>query len=658
MASKVDNKSIGQMFGSIAAAQTMVEHMPFSLGMSENGFTCSFDLLTALLEICCDKPLNEIILEKLTVKLSDNNGAWLQWLEDSVKQVLHLNITNMLTCEMNPFIPDRLIGGGQFLANSNTPLDFSGEGVTIPLSALDFTGLLGNCPADDSVTAKSNYLSCYSDDYYYTSINKDDIPEDIVPVECESVPSENVGDYIKVGSGYYVWSRKPLGVKDLWKHDDFNAFLWYVKNKGVYSNLTERNKLMWDNRYKTNFEKYVRKPESFFTKTKNMKDANGFTMHTGESGVIPFDGAYLEAYNANPSTRYKKRQIMEVRYIDGDGIHSDSFQFRLAASNYYKTASFSGEKKNKPDFPVHNKIFHQFNYDFIMSLKLYDAKTFLYQFINNLTGQGNLSFNFSVTRESELINEMINTTIDRILTIEDATDDSYFTFSNDDYTEMLINAEKKRYRDLSDTENTDDYTHIIESIDSISGNEVVDKTSEKYANVLSNIPNSITSGNSSVDKWKFNYDAKFEAIRALAYALVKPLFTPKVMALLLINTEIMGNPLKLGEGITEFKEILKYFGPLIKNLILMVKDIIIEIIYNFIITKLTPILIIFSLKLMMEQLEYYRLLIADMINVCIGAVNLGFGYNTKSNGALNQVDYVDIIGEEITMNNNSTTNSV
>lgn len=655
MASKVDNKSIGRMFGSIAAAQTMVEQMPFSLGMGENGFTCSFDLLTALFEVCSDKPLADMIIEWLTEKLSDNDGSWMQWVEDIVKQGLHANITNLLTCEMSPFIPDRLIGGGQFLINTNEPLNFSGEGVTIPLSALDFTGLLGNCPADDSVAAKSNYMACYSDEYYYTSINKDDIPEDIVPVNYESVPSENVGDYIEVNNAFFVWARKPLSIRELWKHDDFNAFLWYVKNKGIYSNLTERNKLMWDNRYKTRPSKYVRKPESFFTKTKNMKDVNGFTMHTGESGVIPFDGAYLEAYNANPSTRYKKRQIMEVRYIDGDGIQSDSFQFRLAASNYYKTASISGEKKNKTDFPIHNKLIFQFNYDFIMSLKLYDAKTFLYQIINNYTGQGNFSFNFSVTRGNQIVSEMIDSMIRKILTIEDGTDDSYFTFSNDDYTEMLINAEQKRYMGIDTADKAEEYSQIIGSTETVTGNEVVNKTPEKYSTVLSNISNSITSGDTSINKWGLKWDYKFELIRMLAYPLIKPLFTPKVMALLLINTEIMGNPLKIGESLTNFGEILKFIGPLIKNVILMIKDMIIEIIYNFIIKKLTPILIIFSLKLMMEQLEYYRLLITDMINACIGAVNLGFGYNTKSNGALNQVDYVDIIGEEI---NNTNVNLV
>lgn len=645
--SKIDNKSISQMFGSIAAAQTLLKQMPFSFGMDENGITCSFDLLTALLEVISDRPLPDIIIEWFTQRLTDNDGYWMQWFEDTIKLGLLANITNLLTCEMNPFIPDRLIGGGQFLFNSDMPLNFSGEGITIPVSSIDFTGFLGICPADDSIAAKSSYMPCYDDEYHYATILKKKIPEGEEPVPCESVPSENIGKYIVIGETYYVWTRKPLGVKDLWKHDDFNAFLWYVKNKGMYSNLDERNKLMWDNRYKTHPSKYERKPESFFTKTNNAKDVDGHVMYTGENGIIPFDAAYLAAYNDNPENKYKKRQIMEVRYIDGDGIHSDSFQFRLAASSYYKTANFNWTTKKGKEvtFPMHNKPWYRFMYDLIMSIKLYDANTLLYQLLNNFTGQGGgATFNFSVTRETEVINEMIDSVIERILKTEDATDDSYFTFSNDDYTEMLINAEKKRNNGLISDEDAQNYSQIIDSINDVNGEEVIDNTSGKCVDVLSNVANSITSGNTSVDKWKFKWDYQFELIRMVAGPLIQPLFTPKVIALLLINTEIMGNPLKLGEKITNLEDIWVFIVPLIKNVVLQVKDVIIEFLYNHVIKNLTEILTIFSLKLMMEQLEYYRVLITDMINACIGASNrMRIG---TLDTPFNQVDYVDIIGEE------------
>ena len=135
MASKIYDKSITQLFGSIAAAQTMVELFPFSFGVNEKGFTCSFDLLTALFELCSDKPLDEMFIEMISRNLSDSNSKWLQGIEESVKLIIETNITNLLTCEMSPIIPDRLIGGAQFLEGTDKSLNFSGEGITIPVSA-------------------------------------------------------------------------------------------------------------------------------------------------------------------------------------------------------------------------------------------------------------------------------------------------------------------------------------------------------------------------------------------------------------------------------------------------------------------------------------------------------------------------------------------
>ena len=328
MATMVKNESITSMFGSIAAAQTMVEQFPFSFGISEKGFSCSFDLLAAIFNMCSDVPLEEMIVQLLSEKLGDTNNTWLQGIEETVKMAIEANITSLLTCEMSPIIPDNLIGGANFLVGGESSLPFSSEGITIPVSSLDFTGVLKHCPSDEnSIVSRSNYMSCYR-----SGTENSDNPE-------------------------------LLTVNELWKHDDFNAFLWYVKNKGIYSNLDERKKLMWDNRYKTRpYTKYVRKDEGFFTKVPGKYNCNS----GATSGVVPFDLDYLTAYNNDISNTYKKRQILECRYIDGDGIKSDSFQFKLAASNYYKTRKLTGKNKNPIFFKINKTIF-EFNHEFLMS---------------------------------------------------------------------------------------------------------------------------------------------------------------------------------------------------------------------------------------------------------------------------------------------------
>lgn len=639
MATKKTDKSITNIFGSVAAAQTMVEQFPFSFGKNEKGFTCTFDLLTSIFNLISDEPLEQKIISIMSEKLADENCQWLQGIEETIKMALELNITNLITCDMSPIIPDSLISCGEFLPNSNNSLNFQGEGITIPVSALDITGLLGNCPTDDNnPMSVAYYFSCYSDNYEYKSINKDDIPENITPVSLGKIPSDNQGDYIVVNNNYYVWKRSLLTINDLWKHDDFNAFLWYVKNKGVYGNTIERQKLIWDNRYKTKpYTKYERKPEHFFTMNKKYSPLFPYQEH-----VFPFSGDYLEKYNSQ--VNYKKRQILECRYIDGDGIHSDSFQFRLPASNYYKTRKLSGKKKDSTIWAINKTIF-EFNHDFIMSLKLFDAKTYLCQMVNNLLGVGNISFNFSITRDSEQIEATIDSIIEKVINLSDIEiEDCYFTFSNEEYDQMLQNALEKRQATQNNYSLSNELIEDIKNIDN-EATKVETKT-KIITNALSELTRESKEGTNVAGSWKLNYDYQFELIRMLVYPLIRPLFSPKVMALLLINLQIMGDPLKLTENkAISFKEIAPYFMGIMTNIIKQIKDIINEMLYSWVIEKLTPLLTLFTLRTIMEQIEMYRQLIMDMITACSGfnLGNLGINFNKNGyNDMLDNVDYVDI----------------
>ena len=592
MASKFSDTSITQLFGTIATAQTLVEQAPFSLTENEKGFTCTFDLLYAIYNLIAKKPFDEQLIEFLTTKLSDDTCSWLDSIEDTIKIVLETNIASMLTCEMNPVIPDKLIGGGEFLKGSSRQINFNGEGITIPVSSLDFTGLLRHCPGDENdVVGMSNYLPCY-----------------------------------------YHGTTSHLTVNDTWKHDDFNAFLWYVKNKGAYGSLAERRKLYWDNRYKTKpYVKYERKPEHFFTKS------SSYDILTTKDGMNPFDAQYLKKYNESDKTTYKKRQILECRYMHGDGVHPDSFQFRLPGYTYYKVRSLKNSKTGeKSKYFSFNKTIFEFNHDFIMSLKLFDVKTFLCQIVSNLTGQGNLSFNASLSFEEIQIENLIDGLIDKVISASDwdtVVDDCYFTFSNDEYIDMMKTSAKKRKLYENNAVIYDELINDINSLDTVNGELHENKTI--INNVLKGITAPVTNKTEKV--LDFNYDVQFELMRMLVYPLVRPLFTPKIITLLLINLYVMGDPLKLKENILSFNDILPYLTNIIKNIIVQIKNIINELLYTWVIEALTPILSMFTLKVLYEQVEMYRVLIANMIEAC----SLTFRGSSSTN--INDVRYSDII---------------
>lgn len=597
MASKKSNKSMTQLFGSIAAAQTMVEQFPFSFGMDEKGFTCTFDLLNAIFNLISDEPLDQKVITVISEKLADSNCTWLQGIEETIKLALELNITNLLTCDMSPIIPDKLIGSGEFLKGSDRAVNFQGEGIRIPVSAIDFTGVLGNCPADENnPVSTSYYFSCYQSG------------------------TENL-----------------LTIEDTWKHDDFNAFLWYVKNKGVYGNLVERHKLIWDNRYKTKpYTKYVRKPEHFFT----MSNDIDVSVNSEQNGIFPFSETYLKTYNDSPKISYKKKQILECRYIDGDGIQPDCFQFRLPASNYYKTRKLTSSKKETTIWRINKTIF-EFNHDFLMSLKLLDAKTYLCQMVSSLLGVGNLSFNFSITRDSAEIEETVDAIIEKVINLDDTEiEDCYYTFSNEEYDQMLQNALMKRkqaqYNTVLSSELIDSIKQIEKSGATFEENKTV------ISNVLTQLSKEAESGDNVPNGWKFNYDFQFELIRMLVYPLIRPLFSPKVMTLILINLEVMGNPLKLGEKIITFNDVKPYFMGIITNIVVQIKDMINEMLYSWVLEKLTPLLTLFTLRLLMEQIEMYKQLIEDLLTACsFSGFSLDFNRNKKRVG-IDNVDYADI----------------
>jgi hypothetical protein len=259
--------------------------------------------------------------------------------------------------------------------------------------------------------------------------------------------------------------------------------------------------------------------------------------------------------------------------------------------------------------------------------------------VHSLLGQGNLSFNFSLSRDNQEIETIIDNIIDRVVNLSDIeVEDCYFTFSNEDYNQMLQNHSERRKKNIETQTKIND---LFEQIKSIQDNGVAaEKTSKTITNVLTELSKEAADESNVPGSWKFNYNYQFELIRMLTYPLIRPLFSPKVITLLLINLNLMGDPLKLQENKTfSYKDIMGYIIGVIPSIIIQIKDMINEMLYSWVIEKLTPMLIIFSLRVIAEQIEAYRQLITDMITAC--ANFKGFS-NKSKNGMLDVVEYVDI----------------
>ena len=207
MSNLSDAKS--KVLGSIAAIQTLLERYPILITTdSLIGGNTSFGFMLNILKIIGVSEMD--IIEWLSKLLAGKGtNSVLNTIEESVKAILLANVKNLLTCSINPILPDKLMYKYKD-ANGN---EVKGEGIELDIDTIDLYGVLNNCPTSDdgSVFYFDTKESIYNDE------------------NSPKLPSYTLNE--------------------VWKSCDFNAYLWYVINKGtgVYP-LSVKN--YWDNRVK------------------------------------------------------------------------------------------------------------------------------------------------------------------------------------------------------------------------------------------------------------------------------------------------------------------------------------------------------------------------------------------------------------------------
>jgi hypothetical protein len=453
---------------------------------------------------------------------------------------LEANLINLLNCTTNPMISNKLLDATD---GGYKDYETSGEGITLDVAELDFTGVLSRNPFLDS------------------------------------------------GAKFYfdVEDKTP---NNLYTSKDFNAFLWYIINKSDKSQNTER---VWDNRYRA---------------------------------------AIYGAGNG------KRKEIIRCTYIDDNYPHSDKIRVQLCGSNYYKTRKLS--RKDGTKWALNKTIF-EFNHEFLSSIKLYEPKVIVAEIVEYLLGTGNLTMNLGFSVNEEIVQGKVQEIINKVIGTSDTEiNDCYFSFSNDEYNDMLEKSEKNRYNIIN---TSDGYieanpTDILNKLGGITTTStlVEDKTiiSETLTETIVNPaqdPSSTVNGD-------FTYDWQFELIRMIAYPFIRPLFTPKVIFLLLVNQKIMGS-LEDIENL-DFNTILdglyKALFVIIKDIIVKLKDLLIEMFLSWIMEKVKPLIELFAAKLLMETLKMYKDLLMQLLDACV------FGWdNNKLVGVIDNVNYADII---------------
>ena len=621
----------------INAALTIIDRFP---NLNSTNTLLSLDTSTNPFTFLMDAFKNTAGYDTLIRILSKFIVYELEAVEIAVKGILLSNVKNLISCSINPFIPDDLLR----------------EGIVFDLRQLDITDLLQTCPLDP-----------------------------------------------KVGQYFYFGCDEMEKPDDTRKSEDFNALLWYMKNR---ANKRE----VWKNKRdsETGGERPVGKDEKsdgiitleYNERATGISDAegNGMTIQTPFNNSLHVFIGNTDFTNRNNLQKDLDTKANEIKIaqdelqkleddvtakqaemtdlanniieqkIDFNEYLQKNEQLNEDLNNLQKEISKKNEKINSLNDEYYEKLnsyqqflespnikykqieqnyyyrrtLIEFNYDYITSLKLFDSKVVAAQLLDQLTGLLNIHLNLSYARQL-IKNETLKMVQDIVESDDTVVSDCFFTFSNTDYDAMLQKAEMNRSRlfTVNGEENSTakiDPSAILDSLNGISQNATQQEIQSIIEGSLTEISGTI-SDVSYEDTGKVNFGVRMNFIENLmnhlACVITLSVLSPKVYLLILINLKTLGR-----ETNFNLQDFIAMFKQLIASIIRSVRDQLIQYLVNELMKLLSDLASAVAAKIAIEQAAYYARLIKRLFDCFRKRDNNVYDFS------IDDVQHADIIQEE------------
>ena len=654
----------------INAALTIVDRFPeFDITNTDLSFNTSTNPFTFLMDLFKETAGYNLFLEIITRFIVTS----LPVVETSVKAVILSNIKNMLACSLNPFITE----------------DILREGIVFDLRLLDLLNKLNYSPFD------------------------------------------------KIGQYYYFGCDEFNSTSDLIKAGDFDAFLWYVKNKSNRRQVWYGVNLVDTYTDSIDAPTIVQKSPKSNPPIKNegkcAKDNGIITLQYCErpSGLRNADCTGRISYLQTPHHNCLQvfigntqdtdsevtdlqnsikeyddtingakiiiedcdRQIAEISeeisvleqqfssHIIDKETYDATYETLIATQNALSTtiknqnidvinpaivskteaiANLKSRTTNNYDNPQRYRTIEQnyyyghtlleFNTDYIMSLKLFDSKNLAAQLIDCLTGC--LTVNLHLSYEQMLVKQETQKMVQSIVETDDAVvSDCFFTFSNADYDKMLQKAELAREglyatNTFNPTGAKIDAEAILDKLNNINEGSSKETIQSVIEGSLTEI--SKTMSDTSYDaNGGVNFGAEINFIENimnnLAYVITLAVLSPKLYLLIGVNLRLLGKQpnFNINSFIDENKQMMV-------NILRSVRDTLVQYLVDELMKILAGLAREVSVKMAVEQAQYYSRLIKRLIS-CIKS-SRGDGDETDFN--IDDVNYADIIQETEEPKNN------
>jgi hypothetical protein len=292
----------------------------------------------------------------------------------------------------------------------------------------------------------------------------------------------------------------------------------------------------------------------------------------------------------------------------------------------------------------------EFNADYIMSLKLFDAKVVAAQLIDALTACLSIDLNLSyeqlfIKNEIQKMVKMINETDDLVV------NDCFFTFSNDEFNAMIQKSELIRAGLLSENGEMSSDTQIdanalLKSLNEINPDSSKEQISTVISGALTEISKSISTADYELtDKVNFNAQMNFieNLLSNLAYVITSAVVSPKLYLLLGINLRMLGN-----ETNFDLAAFIEMHKQMIASIIRAIRDALIQKLVEKLYELVGYLAEEIAQKMSIEQILYYK----DLLKKCIECFKL-WGKSKYMDFDVNNIDYSDIYEEEGEVENNN-----
>jgi hypothetical protein len=326
----------------------------------------------------------------------------------------------------------------------------------------------------------------------------------------------------------------------------------------------------------------------------------------------------IPASLVNTSIKEQERELKNEIGLRAESVQTNNGAYRPIDMNYY-----------------YRKPLFQFNYDYVMSLKIFDKKVVTAQLVDALTQC--FTVNMSLSYEEALIRAEVERMVNDIVESDDTyVNDCFFSFTNDTYNDMLETTQMNHmgiHTDSNGNGRVIDYDSIMDALNQVSEAATENDMSTAIEGALNVASASLLSTEETAERdFKGDITLIESFMTNLAAVLVRALISPKLYMLMAVNMRVMGdaNPnFDVGNFIRMNKNMMV-------SLIRSIRDELITLIMNEVMATLKDVAESLMAKLTVEQFQYYKNLLASCIE-CFRLFGTGI-----SDWNMDNVDYADI----------------